>query len=397
MNTKLAHRLTQVRPSATIAVSEKAAELRAAGREIISLAAGEPDFDTPEHICEAAKRAIDAGDTRYPSIGGTPALNQAIRAKFLRENQLEFSPQEIVVTCGAKQAIFNLMLALLNEGDEVVVPAPYWVSYPDMVKLAGGEHMIVNTGIDNDFKITPRLLETAINENTRLLILNSPSNPTGKVFTGAEYRALGRVLDEHPRLVVVCDDIYEHIYWGSGPYRTLLNECPALSDRVVIVNGVSKAYAMTGWRIGYAAGPENIIQSMRKIQSQSTSGACSISQAASAAALQGPQDCLEPMKQAFRQRHDYIVQALNELDGVECPAADGAFYAFPSFEAVIDALPDIRDDVELAEWLLEHAGVATVPGTAFGAPGVLRLSFATDLESLEASIARIRRALEQIA
>ena len=397
MNTKLAHRLTQVRPSATIAVSEKAAELRAAGREIISLAAGEPDFDTPEHICEAAKRAIDAGDTRYPSIGGTPALNQAIRDKFLRENQLEFSPQEIVVTCGAKQAIFNLMLALLNEGDEVVVPAPYWVSYPDMVKLAGGEHMIVNTGIDNDFKITPRLLETAINDNTRLLILNSPSNPTGTVFTGAEYRALGRVLDEHPRLMVVCDDIYEHIYWGSEPYRTLLNECPALSDRVVIVNGVSKAYAMTGWRIGYAAGPENLIQSMRIIQSQSTSGACSISQAASAAALQGPQDCLEPMKQAFRQRHDYIVQALNELDGVECPAADGAFYAFPSFEGVIDALPDIRDDVELAEWLLEHAGVAMVPGTAFGAPGFLRLSFATDMESLEASIARIRRALDQIA
>ena len=302
-----------------------------------------------------------------------------------------------MVTCGAKQAIFNLMLALLNEGDEVVVPAPYWVSYPDMVKLAGGEHMIVNTGIDNDFKITPRLLETAINDNTRLLILNSPSNPTGTVFTGAEYRALGRVLDEHPRLMVVCDDIYEHIYWGSEPYRTLLNECPALSDRVVIVNGVSKAYAMTGWRIGYAAGPENLIQSMRKIQSQSTSGACSISQAASAAALQGPQDCLEPMKQAFRQRHDYIVQALNELDGVECPAADGAFYAFPSFEGVIDALPHIRDDVELAEWLLEHAGVAMVPGTAFGAPGFLRLSFATDMESLEASIARIRRALDQIA
>jgi aspartate aminotransferase len=393
MSMKLANRMALIRPSATIAVSQKAAELRAEGREIISLAVGEPDFDTPEHIREAAKRAIDAGETRYPPIAGTPELNQAIRAKLERDNRVLYGPEQIVVTCGAKQAIFNLLLALLNEDEEVIIPAPYWVSYPDMVKLAGGEPVILNTGLESDFKITPRHLETAINDATRLLILNSPSNPTGKVYTAAEYRALGRVLAEHPRVAVVCDDIYEHIYWGKSPYRTLLNECPDLSDRVVIVNGVSKAYAMTGWRIGFAAGPEAVITTMRKIQGQSTSGACSIAQAAAAEALGGPQDCLKPMQEAFQQRHDFVVKALNGIEGVSCPTADGAFYTFPSFEAVIEALPDIRDDVELAEWLLEHAGVGLVPGTAFGAPGHLRLSFATSMQTLEEGLRRIRQAI----
>jgi aspartate aminotransferase len=395
MSIKLANRMAQIRPSATIAVNQKAAALRAKGRDIVSLAFGEPDFDTPEHIREAAKHAIDNGETRYPPIAGTPRLNQAIRDKLSRENNLEYSPEQVVVTCGAKQAIFNLLLALLNEDDEVIIPAPYWVSYPDMVKLAGGQPMILNAGADSDFKITPRHLETAINEDTRLLLLNSPSNPTGKVYKPSEYRALGKVLREYPKLTVVCDDIYEHIYWSETPFRTLLNECPDLADRVVIVNGVSKAYAMTGWRIGYAAGPEALIETMRKIQGQSTSGACSISQAAAAAALEGPQDCLEPMRLAFKQRHDRVVEALNAIEGVECPTADGAFYAFPSFEGVIESLPDVRDDVELAEWLLEKAGIGLVPGTAFGAPGRLRLSFAASIETLEQSIERIRMALSE--
>ncbi len=393
MTIKIASRMAQIRPAATIAVNQKAAALRAQGREIISLAFGEPDFDTPEHIRDAAKRAIDAGETRYPPIAGTPALNLAIRNKLERENRLQFKEDQIVVTCGAKQAIFNLLLAVLNENDEVIIPAPYWVSYPDMVKLAGGQPVILNAGEDSDFKITPRQLESAVNEDTRLLILNSPSNPTGKVYSAAEYRALGKVLAEHPRLIIVCDDIYEHIYWGSANFSTLLNQCPELTARTVVINGVSKAYAMTGWRIGYAAGPVEVIETMRKIQGQSTSGACSISQAAAAAALDGPQDCLVPMREAFRQRHDFVVSALNAIDGVECPSADGAFYAFPSFEQVIERMEHMRDDVDLAEWLLENAGVGLVPGTAFGAPGRLRLSFAASMDVLADCIGRIDRAL----
>lgn len=397
MNLKFAGRLAQIRPPATIAVNQKALELRAAGREIISLAFGEPDFDTPPHICEAAKQAIDAGETRYPPIAGTRELNAAIRLKLRRDNQLDYSSEQVVVTCGAKQAIFNLLLALLNENDEVIIPAPYWVSYPDMVKLAGGQPVILNTYESTDFKVTPRQLESAVNENTRLIILNSPSNPTGQVYSAQEYRALGKVLAEHPRLLIACDDIYEHIYWGEAPFRTLLNACPELSERVVVVNGVSKAYAMTGWRVGFAAGPEELIATMRVIQGQSTSGACSIAQAAAAAALSGPQDCVRDMRTAFKLRHDYLVVALNELPGVSCPAAQGAFYALPSFAQVIDSHPDLRDDVDLAGWLLEHAGVGLVPGTAFGAPGHLRLSFAASLEVLETSIERIGRALGAVS
>jgi aspartate aminotransferase len=395
MSIKIAHRLGQIKPAATIAVNQKAMALRAQGHEIISLAFGEPDFDTPVHIREAAKLAMDRGETRYPPIAGTTALNQAIRNKLARDNDLHYGPDQVVVTCGAKQAIFNLLLAILNEEEEVIVPAPYWVSYPEMVKLACGQPVILNTSADDEFKMTPRQLESAINENTRLLILNSPSNPTGKVYTAADYRALGAVLAEHPRLAIVCDDIYEHIYWGEQPFCTLLNACPELADRTIVVNGVSKAYAMTGWRIGYAAGPPEIIATMRKIQGQSTSGACSISQAAAAAALDGPQDCLEPMREAFKARHDYVVAALNAIDGVECTSADGAFYALPSFDRFIDEHPDLRDDVDLAEWLLEHAGVGLVPGSAFGAPGHLRLSFAASMDVLQSCIEKIARALAQ--
>lgn len=393
MSLKISNRVAQIKPSATITVSMKAADLRATGRDIISLGFGEPDFDTPDHIKEAAIEAIGNGQTKYPPVAGTAELKQAIVHKLKTENELDFEPAQIIVSNGAKQSIINLMLALLNEDDEVIIPAPFWVSYPDMVKLAGGQPVILNASEEYGFKITPKQLQNSLNENTRLLIINSPSNPTGKVYSSADYRALAEVLYEHPKVMVVCDDIYEHIYWADEPFRTFLNVCPELAPRTVIVNGVSKAYAMTGWRIGYAAGPQELVQAMSKVQSQSTSGACSISQAAAAAALSGSQDCVEEMRRQFKRRYEYIVPALNAIDGIECPGCDGAFYAFPSFDAIIEKMPDIRDDVDLASWFLENAGVAMVPGTAFGAPGRLRLSFATSIENLQACVERIERAL----
>ena len=397
VSVKISNRVAQIKPSATITVSQKARDLKAAGREIISLGFGEPDFDTPQHVKDAAAAAIAAGRTKYTPIPGTEELREAIVAKFRRDNGLEYGINQIIVSNGAKQSLFNLLLALLNEDEEVIIPAPYWVSYPDMVKLAGGQPVILNAGTESDFKITARQLESSLTENTRLLILNSPSNPTGKVYTASENRALGEVLREHPKVLIACDDIYEHIYWSEQPFRTLLNDCPDLADRTVVINGVSKAFAMTGWRIGYAAGPEDLVKAMSKVQSQSTSGACSISQAAAAAALNGPQDCVTEMCAEFKKRHDYLIHALDEIDGVDCLECDGAFYAFPSFAQVIDRLPDVRDDVELASWFLENAGVAMVPGSAFGAPGHLRLSFATSMENLENCIARIRRALDSVS
>ena len=393
MSYKISNRVAQVKPSATLAVSAKAAELRAAGRDIISLGVGEPDFDTPDHIKEAAIHAIRDGKTKYPPVDGTFELKQVIIQKFQRDNDLAYTASQVLVSNGAKQALFNLMLALLNEGDDVIIPSPYWVSYPDMVKLAGGQPMILTSSVESDFKITAKQLENSLTDNTRLLIINSPSNPTGKVYTQEDYKAIAEVLMENPKVIVACDDIYEHIYWGDHPFQTLLNSCPKLTDRTIIINGVSKAYSMTGWRIGYAAGPEEIIKAMKKLQGQSTSGACSISQAASTAALSGSQDCVSVMREEFRIRYEYLIKALNDIDGVECPECDGAFYLFPSFEAVIERLPDVRDDVELAAWLLEHAGVATVPGTAFGSPGRLRISFATSIANLQVCIERISRAL----
>ena len=371
----------------------KAMELRARGEDIVSLSAGEPDFDTPEHIREAAIAAIRNGQTRYTQVDGTPELKDAILRKFRQENDLEFEPDQVIVSNGAKQSLFNLMVALLNRGDEVVVPAPYWVSYPDMVKLADGQPAILAASAENDFKITARELQNSLNENTRMLILNSPSNPTGKVYSEEEYRALGEVLAEHPKVFIACDDIYEHIYWGEAPYRTLLNVCPELANRTVVVNGVSKGYAMTGWRVGYLAGPADLVEAMRKVQGQSTSCPSSVSQAAATAALSGPQDCVEEMRQAFRRRYDYLHEALNEIPGVDCPECEGAFYAFPSFRDFIDQREDLRDDVELATWLLEEARVATVPGSAFGGPGHLRLSYAAGLEYLQEAVRRIREAV----
>ena len=393
MSFKISNRVTQIKPAATITVSMKAIELRAQGRDIISLGFGEPDFDTPDHIKKAAIEAIWQGKTKYPPVDGIKELKNAIIRKLRTENQLEYETGHIIVSNGAKQSLFNLLVTLINPDDEVILPAPYWVSYPDMIKMAEGQPVILNATAENEFKISAKQLESSITDRTRLLILNSPSNPTGKVYNGEEYRELANVLLEYPKIVIVCDDIYEHIYWGEQPYRTLLNVCPQLSDRTVIVNGVSKAYAMTGWRIGYAAGPAEIVKAMLKVQSQSTSGACSISQAAAVAALEGPQDCITQMRVEYKRRYEYLLQALNGIDGVQCEDCDGAFYAFPSFKAVIDRMPDIRDDVELAAWMLENAGVAMVPGTAFGAPGHLRLSYATSMENLQACVQRIGDAL----
>jgi aspartate aminotransferase len=372
----------------------KAMELRAQGKDILSLDAGEPDFDTPEHIRQAAIDAIEAGQTRYTQVDGTPELKRAIIAKLRRENGLAYEAEQIIVSSGAKQSLFNLLLALLNRGDEVIVPAPYWVSYPDMVKLADGQPVILSASAENNYKITPRELQNTLNENTRLLILNSPSNPTGQVYSEAEYRQLGEVLQEHPKVFIACDDIYEHIYWGEGAYRTFLNACPELAGRSAVINGVSKGYAMTGWRIGYLAGPAELVGAMRKVQGQSTSCPCSVSQAAATAALDGPQDCVEDMRQAFKRRYEYMHAALNGIEGVSCPACEGAFYAFPSFQAFIERMDGLRDDVDLAAWLLERAGVSTVPGSAFGAPGHLRLSFAAGMNYLEEAVGRIRKAIE---
>ena len=390
----LSQRVQRVKPSPTLAVTARAAELRAAGRDIVSLGAGEPDFDTPEHIKQAAIRAIQAGATRYTAVDGTTELKSAIINKFQRDNGLTYQPNQILVSCGGKQSFYNLVQALLNPGDEVIIPAPYWVSYPDMVRLADGEPVIVKAGLDQRFKISPEQLEAAITPKTRLFVLNSPSNPTGVAYKRTELQALAEVLMRHPHVVVATDDMYEHIAWADEPFSNILNVCEALYPRTLVLNGVSKAYAMTGWRIGYAGGPASVIQAMKKIQSQSTSNPASPSQAAATAALDGDQSCIAPMLAAFKQRHDYLVRALNELPGVRCAEADGTFYAFPDFSGAIAGLDGVDDDVSLAEYLLNEAGVALVPGSAFGAPGYARLSFATSMEVLKDAISRLEKVLK---
>lgn len=393
MDAQLSNRVQQIKPSPTLAVTNKANELRAAGHDIIGLGAGEPDFDTPDHIKQAAIDAIQQGQTKYTAVDGTPALKTAIIDKFKRDNQLEYEANQILVSCGGKQSFFNLALALLNPGDEVVIPAPYWVSYPDMVKIAEGVPVILETTQATRFKITPEQLADAITDNTRLVVLNSPSNPTGVAYSKAELEALGEVLLKHPGVMIATDDMYEHIVWSQEGFCNILNACPDLYDRTFVLNGVSKAYSMTGWRIGYAAGPAKVIAAMKKIQSQSTSNPASISQAAATAALEGSQDCVATMVTEFKKRHDFLVEALNKLPGVDCIQGDGTFYVFPNFQGAIDANPETADDVAFAEHLLSEAGVALVPGSAFGAPGCMRLSFATSMHNLEAAIARLEKAL----
>ncbi len=394
---ELSHRVRSIKPSPTLAVAAKAAKMRAEGKDIINLGVGEPDFDTPQHIKDAGIAAINNGFTKYTAVGGTPSLKKAVCDKFKRDNGLTYVPNQVLVSCGGKQSFYNLAQALLNPGDEVIIPAPYWVSYPDMVLLAEGKPVIVNAGIDQGFKITPAQLEKAITPRTRLLVINSPSNPTGAVYGRDELAALGEVLRRHPQVVIASDDMYEHILMQDGDYANILNACPDLYDRTLVLNGVSKAYAMTGWRIGYAAGPVEIIAAMDNIQSQSTSNPTSISQVAAETALNGDQGCITPMLNAFRERHRYVVDALNAIPGVHCVDTGGAFYAFPNVSAAIGKLHaegKLADatDLALANRLLEY-GVALVPGSAFGAEGCIRISFATSMENLKQAVERIAMAL----
>ena len=393
MDTHLSHRVQRVKPSATLAITARAKELKAQGKDIIGLGAGEPDFDTPEHIKQAAIEAINAGFTKYTAVDGTPSLKQAIIAKFQRDNNLQYAAEQILVSCGGKQSFFNLAQALLDPEDEVIIPAPYWVSYPDMVLLAEGKPVILPAGLEQGFKITPEQLRSAMTEKTRLVVLNSPSNPTGVTYTMAELKALGAVLHDFPQVMIASDDMYEHILWGEEPFCNILNACPELYDRTVVLNGVSKAYSMTGWRIGYAGGPSWLIKAMKKVQSQSTSNPTSISQVAAEAALNGDQDCIREMLTAFKQRHDFVVEQLNHIKGVQCLPSQGAFYSFPDMREVITAMDGINDDVELAEYLLNEAEVALVPGSAFGQPGYMRLSFATSMEKLDEALQRIGKHL----
>jgi len=393
MSIKLSARVQAVKPSPTLAITARAAALRAAGKDVIGLGAGEPDFDTPEHIKKAAIKAIKDGFTKYTPVDGTPALKQAVLAKFERDNDLSYRPEQILVSCGGKQSFFNLAQALLDPGDEVIIPAPYWVSYPDMTLLAGGAPVFVSAPASQRFKITPAQLKGAITPKTRMVVLNSPSNPTGMAYTRDELTALGAVLEEHPRIIVATDDMYEHILWTKEPFVNILSACPGLYERTMVLNGVSKAYSMTGWRIGYAAGPAELIKAMKKIQSQSTSNPTSISQVAAQAALEGPQDCVQKMRVAFKERHDYVVKRLNAMPGVSCLATDGTFYCFPSMQEAIAGIDEVKNDLDLAEYLIERAGVALVPGSAFGLQGYARISIATSMDSLEKALDRIQRTL----
>lgn len=388
----VSRRVQRVKPSPTLAVTARAARLKAEGKDVIGLGAGEPDFDTPGHIAQAGMDAIKGGFTRYTNVEGIDELKDAIIAKFKRDNGLTYERAQILVSSGAKQTVYNLCMAVLDPGDEAVIPAPYWVSYPDMVLLADGLPVMPLAGFAQGYKITPRQLEAAITPKTRLIILNSPCNPTGAAYTRAELKALGEVLIAHPRIVIGTDDMYEKIYWGPEPFCSLVSAAPELYSRTVTINGVSKAYAMTGWRIGYCGGPKEVVAAMATIQGQSTSNASSISQKAAAAALNGDQGCVAQMTHAFKERRDFVVRALNAMPGVSCLPGDGTFYAFAEVSRAMTALA-CRDDNEFAELLLNDAGVAVVPGSGFGAPGHVRLSFACSMQTLEKALDRIARIL----
>ncbi len=392
MSLPVSRRVQRVKPSPTLAVTARAARLKAEGKDVIGLGAGEPDFDTPRHISQAGSDAINSGFTRYTSVEGINELKDAVIAKFERDNGIRYERGQILISSGAKQTIYNLCMAVLDPGDEAIIPAPYWVSYPDMVLLADGLPVTPFAGAPQGYKITPRQLAAAITPKTRLVLLNSPCNPTGAAYTRAELRALGEVLLQHPRIVIGTDDMYEKIYWAVEPFCSLLTAVPELYSRTVTINGVSKSYAMTGWRLGYCGGPKELVTAMATIQGQSTSNASSISQKAALAALSGNQACVEEMNQAFKARHDFIVAGLNSLPGVSCLPGAGTFYAFADVSRAM-AAQGYRDDGEFAELLLERAGVAVVPGGPFGAPGHIRLSFACSMQTLEKALERMRRAL----
>jgi aspartate aminotransferase len=389
---RLARRVQRIKPSPTLAVTARAARLKAEGKDIVGLGAGEPDFDTPVHIQDAGVAAIRGGFTRYTAVEGTNELKDAIIAKFRRDNGLEYGRAQVLVSSGAKQTVFNLCCALLDAGDEAIIPAPYWVSYADMVLVADGTPVFVHAGIERGFKITAAELEAAITPRTRLFILNSPSNPTGAAYSRAELAAFGAVLERHPQVVVGTDDMYEHIWWGPEPFASFATVNPKLYERTVTINGVSKSYAMTGWRIGYCGGPAEVIAAMATIQGQSTSNASSISQKAATVALNAPQDCVAEMNRAFKARHDLVVAGLNALPGVRCIPGWGTFYVFAQVEEAMRAV-GAADDNAFAEFLINEAGVAIVPGSAFGAPGYMRLSFAASEATLVDALGRIGRAL----
>ena len=395
---ELSKRVQAIKPSPTLAVTARAARLKAEGRDIIGLGAGEPDFDTPQHIKDAAIIAINKGFTKYTAVGGTPGLKNAIIAKFKRDNGFDYTAGQILVSCGGKQSFFNLTLSVINPGDEVIIPAPYWVSYPDIVLIAEGKPVIIEAGIEQDFKITAAQLEQAITPRSKMFVINSPSNPSGAVYTLDELKSLGEVLLRYPEILVATDDMYEHILLSEGRFVNILNACPELYSRTVVLNGVSKAYAMTGWRIGYCGGPKHIITAMENIQSQSTSNPTSISQVAAEAALNGDQSCIAPMVSAFRERNRFVTDALNAIPGIKCLLSAGAFYAFADAREAIGRLHAkgvIKDgsDIALSEYLLEHGGVAVVPGSAFGSEGYIRLSFATTMANLENALGRVAKAL----
>ena len=397
---ELSRRVQQVRPSATLTITARAAQLRAQGKNIISLSVGEPDFDTPKAACEAAKKAIDEGFTRYTAVPGIPELRAAIAEKFRRDNDLDYGADDILVSTGGKQCIYNLLMAMINPGDEVIIPAPYWVSYPDMVLLAEGAPVTVTTTAETDFKLTAEQLQAAITNKTRLLIINSPSNPTGMAYSADDLAALGEVLRQYPHIAVATDDMYEKILFDGRTFATFAQVNPDLKERTITLNGVSKAYCMTGWRIGFCAGPPHLIKAMSKIQGQSTSNPNAIAQKAALAALTGPTDELKEMVRTYESRRTWLVDALNRIPGMNCITPDGAFYVFPSVAGWLGKTTPsgtlLEDDVAICEWLLEDAGVALVPGTAFGAPGFIRFSYAVSQDTLEDAVARIRKAAESL-
>ena len=392
MAVSLSQRVRKVKPSPTLAVTARAARLKAEGKDIIGLGAGEPDFDTPTAIADAGVAAIRKGLTRYTAVDGTTELKDAIIAKFKRDNHLTYERNQIIVSSGAKQTCFNLCAAVLDPGDECIIPAPYWVSYPDMTLLADGVPVSVFAGAEQGYKITPAQLAAAITPRTKMMFVNSPSNPTGAAYTKSELQALGDVLAKHPGIVIASDEMYEHIYWAPEPFTSFAEANPALYDRTVTINGCSKAYAMTGWRIGYCGGPKELVSAMSTIQGQSTSNPSSISQHASTVALNGDQTCVIEMNKAFRERHDFVVAGLNALPGISCRAGAGTFYAFANVEGAMRAL-GLADDNAFAEYLLVEGGVAVVPGSGFGAPGHMRISFACSLKTLDDALQRMQRVL----
>jgi len=388
----ISNNLKRIKPSPTIAVTQKARELKASGKDIIGLGAGEPDFDTPDNIKQAAIKAIKDGDTKYTVVDGTPALKDAIIKKFKRENNLEYQVDQITVGAGGKHVIYNVMMATLNEGDEVVVPAPYWVSYPDIVLLAGGKPVILECNEKQGFKINPPELEKTITKKTKWIILNSPSNPTGACYSEKDIREIAKVLEKYPHVYILSDDIYEHVTYEGFKFFTIA-QIEGLKDRVLTMNGVSKAYSMTGWRIGYAAGPKEIIKAIAKIQSQSTTNPSSISQAAAVEALNGTQDFIKERATSFQERRDFVVKALNEIDGIECLNPEGAFYVFPSCKGLIGKKDsdgkELNNDTDFVQSLLENSGVAVVQGSAFGLEGFFRISYATSMVNLKKALEKI--------